>query len=155
MDVSGCNGRALDRVTKQNHRPSRQKLSQKCQKIVFSAPPDNFWTFSGILSTFCRHSLLLGCPTICPLQVWGIFYFFSRLGVGERIGGGVRGRGFLLKVLGGWGRKGPTRGGGGGGQEGLWCGWGCEEGGNYFSRVEVPAKYTYVMRTCTHGCSRH
>ena len=67
-----CNGRALDRVTTQKHRPNRQKLSKKCPKIVFSAPPDNFWTFFGhffdIFRTFCRHSPFLGCPTLCPLQ---------------------------------------------------------------------------------------
>ena len=65
-----CNGRALDRVTKQKHRPNRQKLSKKCPKIVFSAPSDNFWTFFGhffdIFRTFCRHSHFLGCPMICP-----------------------------------------------------------------------------------------
>ena len=67
-----CNGRALDRVTKQKHRPNRQTLSKKCPKIVVSAPPDNFWTFFGhffdIFRTFCRHSLFLGCPMVCPLQ---------------------------------------------------------------------------------------
>ena len=56
-----CNGRALDRVTKQKHRPNRQEMSQKCPKIVFAAPPDNFWTFFrhffDILSTF-QFSLL-------------------------------------------------------------------------------------------------
>ena len=68
------NGRALDRVTKQKHRPNRQKLSKKCPKIVFSAPLDKFWTFFrhlfDIFRTFCRHSQFLGCPTICPLQLW-------------------------------------------------------------------------------------
>ena len=39
----GCNGRALDRVTKQKHRPNRQKLSKKCPKIVFTA----LWTIFG------------------------------------------------------------------------------------------------------------
>ena len=67
-----CNRRALDRVTKQKHRPNRQKLSKKCPKIVFSAPLDNFRTFFGhffdIFRTFCRHSHSLGCPTTCPLQ---------------------------------------------------------------------------------------
>ena len=43
--VARCNGPALDRVTKQKHRPNRQKLSKKCPKIAFSAPPDNFRTF--------------------------------------------------------------------------------------------------------------
>ena len=69
-----CNGRALDRVTKSNHRPNRQKLSKKCPKFVFSAPPDNFWTFFrhffDIFRTFCRHFLFLGCPTLCPLQAY-------------------------------------------------------------------------------------
>ena len=64
-----CNGRALDRVTKQKYRPYRQ---QQCPKIVFSAPPHNFWTcfehFLDICRTFCRHSVFLGCPTICLLQ---------------------------------------------------------------------------------------
>ena len=45
----GRNGRALDRVTKQKHRPNRQKLSKKRPKIVF---PENFSTFSDMLSTF-------------------------------------------------------------------------------------------------------
>ena len=65
----GCNGRALDRVTKQKHRPNSEKLPKKCPKMVFSAPLDNFWTFFWhIFQTLCRHSLFLGCPTICPLQ---------------------------------------------------------------------------------------
>ena len=67
-------GKSLDRVTKQKHRPTRQNLSKKCPKIVFSAPPDNFWTFFGhfldIFQTFCRHSLFPGCLTICPLQCY-------------------------------------------------------------------------------------
>ena len=54
-----CNGRALDRVTKQKHRPNGQKMSKKCPKIVSSVPPDNFWTFFGhffdIFRTFFRH----------------------------------------------------------------------------------------------------
>ena len=74
MTLLSCNRRALDRVTKQKHRPNGQKLSQKCPKIVFSVPPDNFWTFFGHLfdsfRTFFRHSLFLGCPTICPLQLY-------------------------------------------------------------------------------------
>ena len=73
--AQSCNGRALDRVTKQKHRPNRQKLSQKCPKIV-SAPPGNFWTFFrqffDIFRTFCRHSLFLGCPTIGPLQAQSV-----------------------------------------------------------------------------------
>ena len=78
-----CNGRALDRVTKQKHRPNRQKMSKKCPKIVWAVPPDNFWTFFGhfsdIFRTLCRHSLLLGCPTICQLQgqTWKNLYFTS------------------------------------------------------------------------------
>ena len=62
-----CNGRALDRVTKQKHRPNRQEMSKKCRIIVFSAPPDNF---SDIFSTFFGHfvDVPLGRPTVCPLQ---------------------------------------------------------------------------------------
>ena len=44
-----CNGRALDRLTKQKHRPNRQKLSKKYLKIVFSAFSGNF---SDIFRTF-------------------------------------------------------------------------------------------------------
>ena len=48
-------------------------MSQKCSKIVFSVPPETFWTFPGhlldIFRTFCGHSLLLGGATICPLQL--------------------------------------------------------------------------------------
>ena len=29
-------------VTKEKHRPNRQQLSEKCPKILFSAPPDGF-----------------------------------------------------------------------------------------------------------------
>ena len=51
------NGRALDRVTKQKHRPNRQK----CPKTMFAVPPDNSWTFFGyffnFFRTFCQHSL--------------------------------------------------------------------------------------------------
>ena len=43
-----CNGRALDRVTKEKHRPNRQKLSKKCAKIVFFGPLRTiFGHFSG------------------------------------------------------------------------------------------------------------
>ena len=40
---------------KKNNRPNRQTLSKNCPKIVFSAPPDNLWTFqtfSDIFDTF-------------------------------------------------------------------------------------------------------
>ena len=80
-DIQGdCNGRALDRVTKEEHRPNRRAKNcpKEGPKIVFSARPlfwtifghfsDIFWTFFDILGTFCRHSDFLGCPTICPLQ---------------------------------------------------------------------------------------
>ena len=59
-----CNGRALDRVTKQKQRPNRQKLSKKCPKIVcvqtiFGHFSDIFSTFFGqfldIFRTFFRH----------------------------------------------------------------------------------------------------
>ena len=47
-----CNGPALDRVTRQEHRPNRQKLSKKVRKLCFQP----LWTicghFSDILSTF-------------------------------------------------------------------------------------------------------
>ena len=60
-----CNGRALDRVTKQSHRPNRQKSSNKCPKIVVFSTFGQFWDiFPNICSTFFRHSLFLGCPTI-------------------------------------------------------------------------------------------
>ena len=72
--VRGWNGRALDKVTEQKHRPNRRKLSKKCPKIVSS---DNFRTiFRTFFRHFVRHSHFLGCrsrcPTICPLQLlWG------------------------------------------------------------------------------------
>ena len=43
--ILGCNGRALDRVTKQKHQADRQKVSKNCPRIVFAVPPDNFRTF--------------------------------------------------------------------------------------------------------------
>ena len=50
-DPQYCNGRALDRVTKQKRRPHMQNLSKKGPKIVFSAPLENvfghFQTFFG------------------------------------------------------------------------------------------------------------
>ena len=52
-------GRALVRVTTQRHRPNRQKF-----QTIFGQFLENF----DIFRTFCRHSLFLGCPTICPLQ---------------------------------------------------------------------------------------
>ena len=65
-----CDGRALDRVSQQKHRTTRQKLSKTCPKIVFSAPLDYFLdifqTFFDVFRRFCRHSLPF--PTICPLQ---------------------------------------------------------------------------------------
>ena len=42
--------------------------------IVFSVAPDNFRTFFrhffDIFRTFFGHSLFLGCPTICPSQIY-------------------------------------------------------------------------------------
>ena len=107
--------RALDRVTKQKHRPNRQKSVQKlcfqplwtifghfsadCKRgrrkgatskkrqkssksvkkffdtfrqfsrgTFFPAPLAIRWIFRKFFRTVCRHSLSLGCPTICPLQ---------------------------------------------------------------------------------------
>ena len=60
--TQSCKGQALDRVTKQKHRPNMRKLSRKCPKIVLSAPPDKFRTFYGICRTFCRHSLSNDLP---------------------------------------------------------------------------------------------
>ena len=71
-----CNGRALDRVTKQKHRPNWQKFSKNVQQLCCQPPQTIFGHFSNIFSafsdifrTFCRHSLSLGCPTICSLQM--------------------------------------------------------------------------------------
>ena len=33
---------------------------------------DKFLIIFGHFSTFCHDSVCLGCPTICPLQVWGL-----------------------------------------------------------------------------------
>ena len=64
----GCNGRALDRGTKQEHRANSQKMHKKCPQAGFSDPPDNFWTFFRHFFdnfwTFYRHSLFRGCATI-------------------------------------------------------------------------------------------
>ena len=58
-----CNGRALDRVTKEKHRPNRQKLSKKCPKIVFSAPLEIFLGyFFDIFRTF------VGVPIFWAVQ---------------------------------------------------------------------------------------
>ena len=68
-----CNGRALDRVTKQKHRPNRQKLSTKCPKIVFSVPPDIFWTFFGhfldIFRTFLSTFPFSGLSNDLPVTI--------------------------------------------------------------------------------------
>ena len=50
--TKSCNGRALDRVTKQKHLPNRQKLSKKCPKIVFSPFRTIFGHFLDNSSTF-------------------------------------------------------------------------------------------------------
>ena len=66
LGLNFCNGRAFDRVTKQKHRPNRQKMSKKCPKIVCAVPPDNFSTFfrhfSDILSTFSSSGLSNDLP---------------------------------------------------------------------------------------------
>ena len=72
----GCNGRALDRVTKQQHRPNRQISSKKCPKIVFSAPLDNF-------STFFEH--LVDIPIFWAVKRFARYN--ARGGVGLRVGG--------------------------------------------------------------------
>ena len=47
-------------------------------KIVFPAPPDNFWTFFGqffgIFRTFCRHSLLSGLSNDLPVTKLGTVF---------------------------------------------------------------------------------
>ena len=54
-------GRALDRVTKQKHRPNRPKIVQtNVRKLCVSAPADNFGHFWDISSTFFRH--FVGIP---------------------------------------------------------------------------------------------
>ena len=56
---------------------STDQIGKNCPKIVFAVPRDNFWTFFrhffDIFRTFCRHSLFLGCETICLLQDKHIF----------------------------------------------------------------------------------
>ena len=53
--TQNCNGRALDRVAKQKHRPNRQKLSKKCPENCVFCPPGHFWTIFGHFSTFFEH----------------------------------------------------------------------------------------------------
>ena len=70
--VQHCKGRALDRVTKQKHRP----IGKNCPKNVRKLCLQPVWTIFGHFRTFFRHfsDILstfpcLGCPMICPLQV--------------------------------------------------------------------------------------
>ena len=59
------------------------QIGKNCPKIVFPAPPDNFWTLFGqffdTIRTFFRCSLSLGCPTICPLQLKKITKIWRKL----------------------------------------------------------------------------
>ena len=149
-----CNGQALDRVTKPKHRPNGQIMSKKSPKIVSAVPLDNFWTFFGhffdIFRTFCRHSLFLSCPTICPLQLYSVDVsdiFFFLLGGGEggvRGAGGGRGRGFFAEN--------PRRGGGsfqvrgGGGARGWRVFAGNLGGGGqtFLFGAEIPTKFSFL-----------
>ena len=90
-----CNGRALDRVGSPHK--SIDQIGKTCPKnvrklcfqplqTIFGHFSDIFSTFFGhffdIFRTFCRHSLFLGCPTLCPLQFrllfsWCFQRFFS------------------------------------------------------------------------------
>ena len=74
LSLSYCNGRALDRVTKQKHRPNRQKLSKKMsENCVFSPSRQFLGHFSDNFSTFFGHfvdiPIFWAVPTICPLQL--------------------------------------------------------------------------------------
>ena len=61
-----CNGRALDRVTKESIDQIGKIVQKMSENCVFSAPSDNFWTFFRTFfdsfRTFCRHFVFLGCP---------------------------------------------------------------------------------------------
>ena len=54
------NGRALDRVTKEKHRPNRQKCPKIVQKLCFRPLRTIFGHFSDIFSTFFGH--FVGTP---------------------------------------------------------------------------------------------
>ena len=60
-----CNGRALDSVSQNKSiRPNRQKVSEKCPKMVclqLALSVDNFWTFSDIFLTFFGHFVDIPC----------------------------------------------------------------------------------------------
>ena len=59
LTYKSCNGRALDRVTKQKHRPNRQKMS-KIRKLCFHPLRTIFGHLSDI-STFFRHFVDIPC----------------------------------------------------------------------------------------------
>ena len=79
----GCNGRALDRVTKQKRRPNVQKLSENRVCSPSGHFLHIFRTFFHIFRTSCRHSLFLGCPTICPVQGYG-YGALAMMGIDKR-----------------------------------------------------------------------
>ena len=67
-----CNGRALDRVTTQKHRPNRQKIVQKMSENCVFSPSRQLL---DIFRTFCRHfsdilsAFPLGCPNALPVTI--------------------------------------------------------------------------------------
>ena len=69
-----CNGRALDRVTKQKHGPNRQKLSKKMSKNCIFSPSGQF--FLDILSTFPFSGLSNDLPVTKQRE-----QIFAHLGV--------------------------------------------------------------------------
>ena len=54
---------------------STGQIGKNCPKNVRELSLQPLWTifptFFDILSTFCRHSLFLGCPTVCLLTLIG------------------------------------------------------------------------------------
>ena len=65
MHWTGSLNKSIDQIAKNCPKNVRRLCFQPLRTIF-----GYFLTFFDIFRTFCRHSLVLGCPTICPLQSW-------------------------------------------------------------------------------------
>ena len=68
---TGSPNKSIDQIGKNCPKNVRKLCFQPLQTI--------FGHFSDIFSTFCRHSLFLGCPMICPLQPNGGLRYLSTI----------------------------------------------------------------------------
>ena len=53
--VVACNGRALDRLAKQKHRPNHGPMGKRCPKNVQKLCSRSLWTIFGHIADICRH----------------------------------------------------------------------------------------------------